>query len=157
MSFRDITFDERKSKHERSKIIVEGKTCTIPGCNELLTFFKGPGNDLFCRDHQVEQIHYGGYGRAGREHTFHRNDVCQCCGQDINHDPRWEKAEAFFGVKLDNLQKHEVKRRYNHGDHGFRKADGGDNSADNTNAYCSFCHWVKTVINNDGRKSSVDK
>lgn len=156
MVFRDITIDERKSKSERTRIIADHRTCTIPGCTELLTFFKGPGHDLFCRDHQVEQVQYGGYGRAGREHTFHRSDVCECCGQDINDDSRWAKAEVFFGVALNELQKHEIKRRYNHGDHDFRKADGGDNSQSNTNAYCSFCHWVKTVINNDGRAVKID-
>lgn len=153
MSFRSHQLDELKSKSERARIVKEHKTCTIPGCDELLTFFKGPGHDLYCRDHQVEQVPYGGYGRSGREHTFHRNDVCDCCGQDINNDPRWELAQKYFGVELNELQKHEIKRRYNHGDHDHRKADGGDNSKENTNAYCSFCHWVKTVINNDGRRS----
>lgn len=153
MIFRNVGIDERKSKRDRARIVEENCTCTIPGCNELLTIFKGPGHDLYCRDHQVEQVQYGGYGRAGREHTFHRHDVCQCCEQDINDDPRWGKVEKFFGVKLNELQKHEIKRRYNHGDHDFRKADGGDNSKDNTNAFCSFCHWVKTVIHNDGRRS----
>lgn len=153
MSFRTYDNDQYKSKSERAKIIKEHKTCTIPGCCELLTFFKGPGNDLYCREHQVEQVAWGGYGRTGKEHTFHRNDVCQCCGKNINDDDRWVLAEQYFGVELNELQKHEIKRRYNHGDHDHRKADGGDNSAENTNAFCSFCHWVKTVINNDGRRS----
>jgi hypothetical protein len=152
--FRDLLIDERKSKHDRLKILKQGLCCTMPGCTELLTLFKGPGNDLFCRDHQIEQIQYGGYGRAGREHTFHRSDVCECCGQDINNDPRWAKCKEKFG-DIDARQQHEVKRRYNHGDHEHRKADGGDNSASNTNAYCSFCHWYKTVKNNDGRRAEI--
>ena len=151
--FRDIAIDEFKSKHERKKIIAENRGCTMPGCDELITLFKGPGNDLYCREHQIQQINYGGYGRQGREHTFHRSDVCQCCGKDINNDERWELAQKYFDVELDDLQKHEIKRRYNHGDHDHRKEDGGDNSEANTNAYCSFCHWVKTVINNDGRRA----
>ena len=152
MAFRKINIDERKSKHERAKIISEHRTCTIPGCDELLTIFNGPGHDLYCREHQIEGVPYGGYGRVGREHTFHRNDVCECCGKDINDDPRWELAQKHFDVELTDMQKHEIKRRYNHGDHDFRKADGGDDSAENINAYCSFCHCIKTVINNDGRK-----
>lgn len=152
--FRDDEKDVVKGKYERLKIIKEHRACTMPGCSELLTLFKGPGNDLYCREHQIEQIQYGGYGRQGREHTFHRSDVCECCGQDINEDPRWAKCEEQFGT-LDDKQQHEVKRRYNHGDHDFRKADGGDNSASNTNAYCSFCHWYKTVKNNDGRRAEI--
>ena len=149
--FRDITLDVRKSKRERTKIISEQLTCTIPGCGELLTMFSGEGKDLYCRDYQILQIPYGGYGRQGEEHTFHRSDVCECCGQDINDDPRWAKCEEKFG-SIDTKQHHEVRRRYNHGDHDYRKADGGDNSLSNTNAYCSFCHWYKTVKNNDGRR-----
>lgn len=155
MSFRDVAIDDLKSKFERKRIIVESRCCTMPGCNELITFFKGPGHDLYCREHQVAQVQYGGYGRTGREHTFHRSDVCECCGQDVNEDPRWQKCKDYFDADLDDIQKHEVKRRYNHGDHDFRKADGGSNSKENTNAYCSFCHWYKTVLNNDGRKGEL--
>lgn len=130
-----------------------GKVCSVPGCGQPLTHMLGPGSDSLCRDHQLLHIEYGGYGRLDRPHTFHRSDTCACCGQDINNDPRWAKAQEFFGITLTEKQKHEIKRRYNHGDHDFRKADGGDDSEDNTNAYCTFCHWVKTVINNDGRKA----
>ena len=133
-----------------------GKTCCIDGCTNQLTHMKGPGEDKLCREHQLKQREYGGYGRIGRNHTFHRSDVCTCCGQDINDDPRWKKAQEFFNVTLTDQQLHEVKRRYNHGDHDFRKADGGDDSEENTNAFCSFCHWIKTVINNDGRQPTKE-
>jgi hypothetical protein len=117
---------------------------------------KGPGAGSYCREHQLSLFSYGGYGRPGRLHTFHRSDTCSCCGQNINDDPRWEKASTFFGVELNEKQQHEIKRRYNHGDHNNREADGGKDTADNINALCSFCHWFKTVINNDGRRSSVN-
>lgn len=133
-----------------------GKVCSVPGCGKPLTQMQGPGEDKLCRDHQVEQREYGGYGRMDRPHTFHRSDICSCCGQNINDDVRWEKAQEHFGVVLTEAQKHEIKRRYNHGDHDFRKADGGDDSANNTNPLCSFCHWVKTVIFNDGRRANKD-
>jgi hypothetical protein len=144
-------------KSQRQLRLDVGQACCIDGCGKPLTPYKGPGEDKLCRRHQIEQRDYGGYGRIDRPHTFHRADVCSCCGQDINNDPRWVKAQTFFGVDLSESQRHEIKRRYNHGDHGFRKADGGDNSAENTNAYCSFCHWVKTVINNDGRKKDTEQ
>jgi hypothetical protein len=134
-----------------------GKVCCVDGCGKSLTPYKGPGQDKLCRGHQIEDIKYGGYGKLAKTHTYHRSDVCECCGQDINDDPRWEKATEFFGVVLTESQIHEIKRRYNHADHDFRAADGGDNSAENINAFCSFCHWFKTVIKNDGRKGTLDK
>lgn len=148
----------REGKWDQPKAFAQlkrelGKVCSIPGCGKPLSHLDGPGSECLCREHQLEQREYGGYGRPDRPHTFHRSDMCSCCGQDINDDPRWEKAQTFFGVSLTEGQKHEIKRRYNHGDHNFRKADGGDDSASNTNALCSFCHWVKTVIHNDGRKA----
>jgi len=148
---REFKWDKPKSLAQIRKEL--GKVCTVPGCGKSLTNMQGPGANLLCRDHQLEEVSYGGYGRLSRTHTFHRSDICQCCKQDINTDPRWEKAESFFGKKLTEEERHEIKRRYNHGDHEFRKADGGDNSEENTNAFCSFCHWVKTVIYNDGRRS----
>jgi hypothetical protein len=148
---RDFKWDKPKSQAQLKKEL--GKICSIDGCDNPLTHMEGPGSEVLCRDHQINQREYGGYGRIDRPHTFHRADKCICCGQDINEDPRWELAQTFFGITLTEDQKNEIKRRYNHGDHDFRKADGGDNSKENTNAFCTFCHWVKTVINDDGRKS----
>jgi hypothetical protein len=154
---RDFKWDVPKTLAQKKKELLAGKTtCTVEGCDKPLTNMQGPGSELLCREHQLLHIEYGGYGKTDRMHTFHRSDTCACCGQNINDDPRWEKAEKFFDVVLNEKQRHEIKRRYNHGDHNFRKADGGDDSAENTNAYCTFCHWVKTVINNDGRKSDLD-
>ena len=151
---REFGYDKPKSLAQIRKEL--DKVCTVPNCGKPLTNMLGPGSNRLCRDHQVKDASYiGGYGRLDRLHTYHRSDVCQCCKQDINDDPRWEKAQSFFGITLTEKQQQEVKRRYNHGDHDFRKADGGDNSEDNTNAFCSFCHWVKTVFNNDGRRSTL--
>ena len=150
---RKLRFDKPKSLAQIRKEL--GKVCSVPNCGKPLTNMLGPGNASLCRDHQIEQREYGGYGRIDRPHTFHRSDICSCCGQNINDDPRWEKAQEYFGITLSEEQKHEIKRRYNHGDHSFRKADGGGDDADNVQALCSFCHWVKTVIHNDGRKSEI--
>jgi len=147
--------DPNKDKQKGFSVLVEQarlkSVCSIEGCNTGLTLFEGPGSDSLCRLHQLECVEYGGYGKIHRPHTFHRADICECCEQDINTDPRWKKAQAFFGIVLTEDQKHEIKRRYNHGDHDFRKADGGSDAKENINAYCSFCHWVKTVINHDVR------
>lgn len=147
---RNFIWDKPKSLAQIRKEL--GKGCSI--CRKPLTNMKGPGSNKLCREHQLSEVRYGGYGKLSRPHTFHRSDICQCCGQNVNEDPRWEKSQLFFGISLSEEQKNEIKRRYNHGDHDFRKADGGDDSKENTNAFCSFCHWVKTVIRNDGRKST---
>ena len=147
-------FDKPKSLTQTRKEL--GKLCSIPNCGKPLTHMKGPGSLKLCREHQIkDQSYEDGYGRIDRLYTFHRSDICECCGQDINNDIRWELAQTFFGLRLSEEQKHEIKRRYNHGDHEHRKVDGGDDSKDNTNAFCTFCHWVKTVINNDGRKRNI--
>lgn len=155
-TFRDPDRDKLKSQSVLKEQVKAKLTCCIDGCNEPLSVFDGPGSDKLCRPHQLQTVEYGGYGKLERPHTFHRSDVCSCCGHDINDDSRWEKAQTFFGVFLTEAQKHEIKRRYNHGDHnGTRKSDGGDDSAENIAAMCSFCHWVKTVIFGDGKKGSL--
>jgi hypothetical protein len=150
--FRSPGDDKKKSQSIIKRQVRNRLICCLEDCDSLLTIYEGPGSNSLCRKHQLDQIEYNGYGRYDRPHTFYRSDVCDCCGQNINDDPRWEKAQTFFSKILTEEQKHEVKRRYNHGDHDYRKADGGNDSAENTNAFCSFCHWVKTVINNDGRQ-----
>lgn len=157
-TFRLASKDSLKSQAVLKEQVRLKLTCCIDGCKESISIFDGPGSDVLCRAHQIQGIEYGGYGNISSPHTFHREDVCSCCGQDINDDPRWAKAQTFFGVVLDEAQKHEIKRRYNHGDHnGERKADGGDDSAENIAAMCSFCHWVKTAVKKDGRKGLVKK
>jgi hypothetical protein len=153
---RDLKKDRPKSLEQVAKEL--GKTCSISGCNNGLTGYLGPNSKILCRQHQLKDIAYpSGYGRSDRLHTYHRSDVCKCCNQNIEEDPRWEKAKLFFGVELSEQQHQEVKRRYNHADHDFRKTDGGNDSEENINAFCTFCHWFKTVIFNDGRKSELDK
>jgi hypothetical protein len=153
---REASKDKLKSQATLKEQYKRMCKCQLQDCNNDLTIFDGPGSDSLCREHQLQCVEYGGYGKLERPHTFHRSDVCSCCGQDINDDPRWEKAQQFFGVILNEDEKHEIKRRYNHGDHnGVRKSDGGDDSAENISPMCSFCHWVKTVIKNDGRKGNL--
>jgi len=154
-TFRNPNKDRLKSAGILKEQVRLQAKCQHPNCTNDLTIFDGPGSDILCRLHQLELVEYGGYGKISKPHTFHRSDICECCGHDINQDFRWEKAMAFFGVTPTEKQISEIKRRYNHGDHDHRKADGGDDSAENTNAFCTFCHWFKTVINNDGRRSDL--
>ncbi len=148
--------DMDKKKSPAKCIEAVNKQCEIPGCTKHLTIYQGSGQDTLCRKHQRELIDRGGYGRLEKKHTFHRADVCKCCGLDIMDDPRWELAAKYFDVEFTDKQIHEIKRRNMHGDHEITRADGGDDSEENTNAYCTFCHWVKTVISGDGlRRDSL--
>ena len=94
IQFRLPKDDKRKTSSKINKQLIEGISCII--CSKPISKMTGPGSDKLCRLCQIQQREYGGYGRIDRPHTFHRSDVCSCCGQDINEDPRWKKAQVFF-------------------------------------------------------------
>jgi len=142
---RDYIWDQPKSLEQLKKEY--GKCCSIPGCGQPLTAFKGLGQDL-CREHQLFQIEYGGMGRKDRPHTFHRTWTCGICGWDAWNDPR------FAG--LSDEDKSRVIRILMHGHHSeTRKADGGDDSAENTVGICVICHAMETVKNKDYLRERV--
>lgn len=143
-------WDKFKSRSQFRKD--EGKTCSIPGCDDVLTSFQGPGSDCLCREHQLKQVEYGGVGKIARPHTFHRNSDFSCddCGWSIIDDPRLADI-------ADEMTKRQVARILLHGDHStVRKADGGDDSAENIRCLCVVCHAKKTVLNGDNRKGQKD-
>lgn len=139
---REYRYDIIKSK----KRLLEdcNKTCILDGCNNNITIFKGPGDKSYCREHQLALINYGGTGVPGRDHTFHRSQEFTCveCGWEILKDPR------LADVK-DEMLKRQIARYILHGDHVIRKADGGDDSAENVRSLCTVCHAKKTMINED--------
>jgi hypothetical protein len=142
-------YDKEKSRYQIRRDA--GKTCNIPGCCEPLTAFLGPGATTLCREHQLAQIEYGGVGRMDRPHTFHRNAnfMCDDCGWSILEDPRIKDIQ-------DEMIKRQVARILLHGDHHItRKADGGEDTAENIRSLCVVCHAKKTVINRDNRKAAV--
>lgn len=137
--------DGLKSKALIKQIVEGNKTCLeVEGCTEQLTFFTGPGSDTCCRYHQTNLIEYGGLGKRGRRHSHHRKWVCSKCGYDVREDPRYDEIE-------DEAEKRQAMRSAMHGDHIIRKADGGDDTAENIDPLCYTCHNIKTVINNDNR------
>jgi hypothetical protein len=147
---RDGVYDKFKST--RQLRADHGKTCSIPGCDHLLTAFRGPGSDCLCRAHQLAQTEYGGLGKIARPHTFHRNSDFSCdeCGWHILDDPR------LAGI-ADEMDKRQVARILLHGDHNkTRRADGGDDTAANIKSLCVICHAKKTVLNRDNRKGHKD-
>lgn len=132
-------WDQLKSLSTLKKEV--GKVCAIPGCNTALTSHKGQGSNL-CREHQKKLIEYGGPGRQGRPHTFHREWICSECGWDALNDPRYKG--------MSEEEKRRAIRIVMHADHNItRRADGGGDDANNIVCLCSVCHAIKTVKNKD--------
>ena len=143
---RDMIWDQTKSLAQLKK--EQGKTCSIPGCGKPLTHMQGPGSEVLCRDHQIQQREYGGMGRIDRPHTFHRKWTCSCCGYNPLEDPRLEDIE-------DEMVKRRIGRILMHGDHIERQSDGGLDTEDNIDSLCYVCHAKKTVLNEDYKKPKV--
>jgi hypothetical protein len=143
---RNWQYDKLKTYQQLSESV--GKCCIVPGCGENLTTMQGPGQDVLCREHQKMQREYGGMGRIDRPHTFHRDWICSECGYNSLEDPRLSDI-------MDEMIKRRVARVLMHGDHNTtRRADGGDDSANNVKCLCYVCHAKKTVLNEDYRKNS---
>ena len=123
-----------------------GNTCSVPGCDHPITAFRGPGSDTLCRDHQLNLVEYGGLGKPARPHTFHRDWVCIECNTNVLEDPRLADV-------TDEHIKRRIARSMMHGDHhGIRKADGGEDTAENVKSLCFVCHAKKTALEEDWRK-----
>ena len=145
---RQSRYDQFKSK----KRLLEdyNKTCEFPGCENSLTLFKGPCEKIYCREHQLRHIDYGGTGVSGKPHTFARNQnyTCPSCGWDMLNDPRLADIQ-------NEMVKRQVARYIYHAHHQIRKADGGDDSDENVEGLCVVCHGKETMINRDYRKRNI--
>lgn len=141
---RELKFDVPKTMAQIKKDL--GKTCSVPGCGQPLTNMQGPGSGVLCREHQLFQREYGGMGRYDRPHTFHRTWCCSECGWTPLDDPRLADVE-------DEMIRRRIGRVLMHGDHHIdRKADGGEDTAENVKSLCVVCHAKKTIINEDYKK-----
>lgn len=147
---RTVEQDLRKHKREIKRIIEHTVLCDVPGCKEMLTFYRGPYSDTKCRDHQIQGIEYGGNAYADREYTYHKKDHCEECG----YNP-YEDSVRFNISKFEN--KHDMKRCQNKlltVDH--KDGNHNNNSPDNCQTLCHHCHVVKTHTNKDWQQT-VDK
>ena len=142
MSFRKPEDDVRKSAAVLKRQLAKNPICCVEGCDQSISFFTGPGSDVLCRDHQLQQVEYGGMGKYHRPHTFHRDWTCVECGYNSLEDHRLADI-------LNEEDKRRIARILMHGDHQERAADGGDNSAKNVRSVCFVCHAKKTVLNKD--------
>ena len=135
--------DQRKSKQERNRILHNKILCDVPGCDELLSLYKGPYSDTKCREHQLQGIEYDGNAYANRIYTYHKKEYCERCGYNPYKDTVRFKLKDFES-------EHDMKRCQNKlltVDH----MDGNhqNNDPDNCQTLCHHCHTVKTHINKD--------
>lgn len=142
--------DRIKSQSIIRRQYEEGLTCQIPGCGNPVSNMTGPGSDIFCRAHQLNQQEYGGTGRISRLHTFHRKWVCAHCGKDVNLalTEKYPELEETDPKTFNRLCRNRIVA-----DHIVRKADGGDDSEENIQSLCLDCNSDKTILSEDWRRT----
>ena len=139
-----VQWSKRKSQSQILKELT--KTCKVDGCDESLTHFKGPGESVLCRAHQLTLKEFGGAGRLNRLHTVHRTFICDECGKNIV-DELNKKYPGLSETNPDLFNR--LCRSRVIGDHKFRKADGGDDSLENIQTLCLDCNSDKTILCKD--------
>jgi hypothetical protein len=128
----------RKEVHE---------VCKIDGCGKPLTQFIGPGSERLCRDHQLNLREYDGAGRLDRPHTLNKKKFCEDCGYNPWEDTKW--ANYRYKEEDPELFNRLCRSRLIGDHHGDRRADGGDDSAENIKTLCLFCNADETILNED--------
>jgi len=124
-----------------------GRTCMLEDCDLPVSHKEGPGSNVLCRPHQLQQREYGGVGRIDRPWTFYRKWHCDECGYAPLEDPR-------FADVTDETVLRRIARTLIHADHHHtRRADGGGDTEKNIKSLCFACHAKKTIINEDYLKN----
>jgi hypothetical protein len=147
--FRLASEDVRKSPAVIKRQLKNNLICCVDGCGTPISQMSGPGSDVLCRIHQLKQREYGGMGRYDRPHTFHRGMICAECGKDVGA----EVERKHSGIKESNPKLFSrLCRNRVIADHKIRRADGGDDSAENIQNLCLDCNSDKTILNEDYRR-----
>ena len=124
------------------------KKCSLAGCDNHLTFFKGPGSRLYCREHQLLLREYGGHARCDREYTFWKKDYCEECGHRPMRDNKVIAAIAEpFRTILGKMMLH-VDHIVTAGKEKY-KSSNHVNHPDNLKTLCQECHMLKTYTSGD--------
>ena len=133
-----------------AKIMEATGNCKVPGCTNPITAFTGAGSDSLCESCQSKLAENGGFGRMGKWHTFHRNEICDFCGVDYSKHP------TILAIK-DEESRNRALRACMVGDHIVRRSDGGNDTADNVQNLCQICNAIKTSVEKDYRAGTKPK
>jgi hypothetical protein len=127
-----------KSFAQRKKEL--GKCCSVPHCGKPLSHVVGPGSEKFCREHQVNQPEYGGYGGSSL-YSYHRKPFCEECGYNPSEDTKWK----HYHYKIDDptlfnrLCRNKLDVNHVNGNHE-------DNRPENLQTVCKPCHSDITIL-----------
>lgn len=127
---------------------ISNTTCTLPGCSDHLTIFKGPGSNSLCRNHQLMQREYGGHGRLDRPYTFWKKNHCEECGHSpIKHNKKIKALPQPYRQILGMMMLH-VDHLEVGGQSKYTKGHEINHPA-NLKTLCQECHMLKTYTSGD--------
>lgn len=152
MSIRVPKDDKYKSPSVIARQLRENMKCSHPDCNEPLTLFRGPGQTSLCRMHQLEQVEYGGFGKASRLWTFSREWCCDWCGYSPLNDPWFNNPPIPFKNEAHKIR---AMRATLVADHIIRRIDGGSDCKSNIQTLCQNCNVKKTTLYEDYKKAKI--
>lgn len=130
--------------------VLGGHKCTAPGCTESVTIYKGTGESIYCRDHQLQLIENGGLAKPNRPYTFWKKHTCEWCDYDPWKDSRFDRL-------TDPKKKHQAQRATLICDHivkqelaeklgwAYEKIHGPDN----IQTLCQICEKIKSAEDGD--------
>lgn len=138
--------------------VLGGLKCTVPGCDNDVTIYKGAGETIYCRDHQLMMIENGGLAKPNRPYTFHKKWKCSNpkCNYDPRDDPRFDDIE-------DPKIKHQAQRATLICDHIVTQQMGERlgwtldqiHGPDNIQTLCSICDKIKSAQSGDWHRLDV--
>lgn len=149
-----------KSTSSIKSQVLNNHKCTVPGCNDDVTIYKGAGESLYCRYHQMMLIENGGLAKPNRPYTFWKKYTCQ--NPNCNYSP-WE--DKRFDEIEDPKIKHQAQRATLICDHivkqelaeklgwDFDKIHGPEN----IQTLCQICDKIKSAKSGDWHRVRDDE
>jgi len=134
----------------KRQVLSEHK-CTVPGCNNDITIYKGLGESIYCRNHQLNlKENDNGLAKQDRPYTFHKKWCCSWCGYDPREDQRFDrmvdpkiKKQAQRATLIcDHIVKQELAQKLGW---TYDQIHGPDN----IQTLCQICEKIKSAESGD--------